>query len=77
MAKTRKIRCPLCGFLDTIKKGKPWDIPATYVKIVIVILQTAALISQIEICLFGLFDGYEIGKVFRRYQSRADIAKGR
>lgn len=22
MAKTRKIRCPLCGFFDTIKKGK-------------------------------------------------------
>lgn len=22
MAKTRKIRCPLCGFLDTIKRGK-------------------------------------------------------
>ena len=75
MAKPRKIRCPHCGFLDTIKRVKERDIHAIIVKIVRAISQIAASILLIRICLYGLSIGCEISKVYPRLRKKVDIAK--
>ena len=60
MVKKRKLCCPQCGFLDTIKKASEMDILVISARIARAILRIVGLIFQGKICLFGLRSGCEI-----------------
>ena len=76
MVKTRKIHCPHCGFLDTIKKVKEQAIHAIIVKIVRAISLIVESILLIKICSFGLSVGCAINKAYHKLQRQVDIVKG-
>lgn len=74
MVPKRKIRCPHCGFLETINGVLVVDAPTIIVRIVTAILRIVESGFPIKTSLYGSRVGFAANSVFVTLRVRADTA---
>ena len=76
MAKTRRERCPNCGFLEVIKWGRRGNHQRYKCKNCgsLFTFRRKDISKANRIALFGLNGGYLENKLFHKYQSLVDTA---